>query len=83
MDKKFLSKVDNDENLILDNNEKISARKVYAQDLLADEAEDCTGAVTIHGNTLILSGDWIDRTGLAARTHENDTSEPGLILKLS
>ena len=63
--------------------EDISARKVYAQDLLADEAEDCTGAVTIHGNTLILSGDWIDRTGLAARTHENDTSEPGLILKLS
>lgn len=62
--------------------EDISARKVYAQDLLADEAEDCTASVTISGNTLILSGDWIRKTGLAARTHEKDTSEPGLILKL-
>lgn len=62
--------------------EDISGRKLYAQDLLADEAEDHTDSVTINGNTLTLSGEWINTVGLAARTHEKDTSEPGLILKL-
>ena len=60
----------------------ITGKRVFAQDLLEDEARDCTDAVTIQGRRLVLDGEWIRKIGLAARTHERDSSDPGLVLVL-
>jgi len=62
--------------------QNIEGKKVLMQDLLADEAEDCTDQVGISGDTLTLDGSLISRIGLAAKTHPGDISEPGLILQL-
>lgn len=60
----------------------LAGKRIFAQDLLEAEAHDCTDEVTIAGNKLILDGDWISRTGLAAKKHPNDSSDPGLVLIL-
>ncbi len=59
----------------------ITGKRVFAQDLLADSADDCTDHVKISGHHLILDGAWIQRTGLACSS-PGDTSEPGIVLQL-
>lgn len=61
----------------------IEGKRVYAQDLLADEASDCTADVVIAGDTLTLKGGWISEVGLAAKSNPADVSDPGLILQLA
>ena len=55
--------------------------KVWAQDLLADEAMDVTAEVTLAGNTLTIPGEVIDRIGTLAAS-EGDISAPGLVVEL-
>jgi hypothetical protein len=55
--------------------------QVWAQDLLADQAIDIKGAVTISGRTLSIPGDLIDRIG-TAENDEGDISLPGLVIRL-
>jgi len=59
----------------------ISNKKVWAQDLLADNAVDITKKVTIKDKTLIIPGKLIDEIGTSA-AHHGDISAPGLVLKL-
>jgi hypothetical protein len=54
---------------------------IWAQDLLADKAENIKGMVTVKGDTLTIPGDVIDRVGLAAGD-AGDLSVPGLVLRL-
>ncbi|MCP5534298.1 MAG: hypothetical protein H7A48_14100 [Akkermansiaceae bacterium] len=54
---------------------------VWAQDLLATESEDILPHLSVEGDTLVLSGDLIDRIGSAAAT-PGDRSAPGLVLRL-
>ena len=56
-----------------------SGTRIWAQDLAGDEAQDVTGKVKIDGKRLTLSGELIDKLGLAAAT-PNDVSDPGLVL---
>lgn len=58
----------------------IENKKIYAQDLAADEAEDITEKVAVSGNKITLSGEIIDRIGLTVK--EVDTELPGLIVKI-
>jgi hypothetical protein len=68
--------------LVLTFKEKLNpGSKVWAQDLLADQATDVTGQVKISGNTLTVSGDLIDEVGTSAGS-EGDTSAPGLVLQI-
>jgi len=68
--------------LTLEFDRDITGKRVFAQDLLENEAHDCTDEVKISGNKLILGGEWIDRTGFAARKDARDTSDPGAVLVL-
>ena len=56
-------------------------RRILAQDLAGDKASDITSRVVQKTNELTLSGDLIEKIGLAAAT-PGDISEPGLVLKL-
>ena len=56
--------------------------RVWAQDLLADSAQDIIHQVTIKGNTLTIPGELIDRIGTAAGD-QDDISEPGMALQLA
>lgn len=58
-----------------------AGKRVLAQDLLGDAAEDVTDQVVMGGGELKLSGEFIHRIGTAA-AHANDVSDPGLILKI-
>lgn len=55
---------------------------VWAQDLLADYAEDIKSHVTIDGNTLKIFGELIDIIGTSAGD-ESDISVPGMVLRLN
>jgi len=55
---------------------------VWAQDLLASEAVDISGRISIKGNTLTIQGDLIDEIGTSCND-EDDISAPGLVLRVS
>lgn len=67
--------------LVLEFVEPISISKLWAQDLLAENAVDILSKVEIDGNKMIISGDLIDKIGTQAGD-EGDISVPGLIIKL-
>ncbi len=67
--------------LTLSFQQDLTGKRVLAQDLLADKAEDITGRVQIDGCNLTLTGTLIDEIGLSAAT-EGDTSRPGLVLQI-
>ena len=56
-------------------------KHVWAQDLLADRAEDIRSLVSIEGDTLKIPGEVIDRIGTAAGD-PGDISAPGMVLRL-
>lgn len=59
----------------------IKAKRILAQDLAADHAEDIAGAVRMDGQSLYLPGHLVSKIGLQAATPD-DLSSPGMILKL-
>jgi len=69
------------ESLTLLGTEIPAGARFYAQDLLANEATDITSKLIITRNSIKLSGKLIEEVGLAAAS-ENDTSAPGLVLKI-
>jgi len=56
-------------------------KHVWAQDLLAEQAADIRGKVTIAGNTLSIPGELIDQIGTSAGD-EGDISAPGMVIRL-
>lgn len=54
---------------------------VWAQDLLAEQAEDIRSQIKVDGNNLIIPGTLIDRIGTSAGD-PGDISVPGLVLRL-
>lgn len=56
--------------------------KVWAQDLLADTADDITADVLFEANTLVIPGELIDRVGTSAGSG-GDISVPGLLLRIA
>ena len=56
-------------------------KKIWAQDLLAPQAEDIKSKVAIHGNTLTIPGALIAAIGTSAGD-AGDISTPGLLLRL-
>lgn len=69
------------QNLTLQFSQPIGNRRVLAQDLADNTATDITDLVTIKGNSLLLSGELINRIGLSAAS-PGDVSAPGLVLVL-
>ncbi len=59
-----------------------SVDHVWAQDLLAEEAEDILGKIKIDGKRLTIPGALIDRVGTSAGD-EGDISVPGMVLRLA
>jgi len=59
--------------------EPVEKRRILAQDLAGETAEDITHDVQRLGHRIIIPGAIIDRTGRAAQT-PGDPSEPGLLL---
>lgn len=55
---------------------------VWAQDLLAEKAEDIRSLVTISGNTITIPSKVIDRVGVSAGD-KGDISVPGLVIQLT
>lgn len=55
--------------------------RVYAQDLLADEAQDITAAVKHEGKELLLPGELLQKIGLS-HASPGDFSAPGLALAI-
>lgn len=60
--------------------EPISGR-VYVQDMMSDEAVDCTESCRIDGNRLSIDGDTLRLFGTSARSDE-DKAEPSFVLKI-
>lgn len=60
--------------------EPISGR-VYVQDMMSDEAVDCTENCRIDGNRLSIDGDTLRLFGTSARSDE-DKAEPSFVLKI-
>lgn len=58
-----------------------SGKTILAQDLAGDSAVNITRLVTLSGSGLIISGDVISTIGTLSQ-QEDDTSEPGLVLKI-
>jgi len=58
-----------------------AARRVWAQDLLADRAVEITSRVVFDGKTMVVPGAVIDEVGTAAGS-EGDISAPGLMLQV-
>ena len=54
---------------------------VWAQDLLANHAEDITSQITIENNKLTIPGKLIDKIGTSAGD-KDDESAPGLVIRL-
>ncbi len=67
--------------LIISFDKKCTAEKILAQDLAGDISYDITELVKITDNRAVIPGDLIHEIGTSAQD-ENDTSEPGLIIKL-
>lgn len=59
----------------------LEGASVKVQDLKGKEAYDITALVKMHGDTLTLDGNLIERIGTSAQTSD-DTSEPGMLLKI-
>jgi hypothetical protein len=59
----------------------VSGRTILAQDILANQATDITSRVTIHGNTITLPGNLIDRIGLE-KASPGDKSDPGMVISI-
>ena len=57
----------------------IEGKRIYAQDLAEDRAEDITACVRAEGNRLFISGEILNRIGMAA---QSDESDPGLVVCL-
>jgi hypothetical protein len=55
--------------------------RIFAQDLIAEEATDITSMVEITKNSIVISGKVIENIGLASAS-KNDTSAPGMVLKV-
>lgn len=60
----------------------VGGKKIWAQDLLDDEARDITSRVRLSGDTLTIPGQVIHEIGLRGRTRPDDTSAPGLVMAL-
>lgn len=56
--------------------------RVWAQDLLADEAQDITSRIAIEQNAITIEGGLIDDIGLSSG-QPDDPSDPGLVLRLA
>ena len=67
--------------LTIDFGENIEGKKIFAQDLLGDTAEDVTERVEISKNKVYISGENLRLFGTAARPTEEQT-EPSLLIKL-
>ena len=59
----------------------VSDKKVFAQDLAADTAEEITDVCAVSGREITVSGDVLDRIGTSANT-DGDNSAPGLVITL-
>jgi hypothetical protein len=67
--------------LILEFDEAIMADKIWAQDLLAEEATDIKSEIKIKENKLFIPGELIDKIG-TSEGDKGDISVPGMVLKL-
>ena len=67
--------------LTIDFGENIEGKKIFAQDLLGDTAEEVTERVEISKNKVYISGENLRLFGTAARPTEEQT-EPSLLIKL-
>ena len=65
--------------LTINFDDTISAKKIYAQDLAGEAAQDITSLVMVDNNRLVISGKLITKIGLENAT-SGDLSEPGLVL---
>jgi hypothetical protein len=55
--------------------------KIYGQDLAGDTAINITDMVQIRSGQIVIPGEIIQMTGLAAAT-KGDLSEPGMVMKI-
>ena len=60
----------------------VNPKNIWAQDLLAESANDILSKVKIDGNTISIPGELIDEIGTSAGD-EGDISAPGMVLKLA
>lgn len=60
----------------------MSGRTILAQDILADQAKDITGQVTIKGHTITLPGNLIEHIGLEKASF-GDKSDPGMVISIA
>lgn len=67
--------------LKIDFGENIEGKKVFAQDMLSDEAVEITDKVEIKGESLYISGENLRLFGSYSRP-TNEQTDPSLILKL-
>ena len=67
--------------LTLTFNQSLAGQTVWAQDLLADAAQDITARVTISGNSITIPGELIREIG-TSQNPAGDPSEPGLVLQI-
>jgi hypothetical protein len=65
--------------LVLKLSRPLGKKRVWAQDLAADEAEDITDRVQIQESAIILSGALIEEIGLS-RASKGDISPPAMVL---
>ena len=56
-------------------------KRIWAQDLLAEQAVDILPEIVVKGDTITIPGTLIDRIGTAARD-DGDISVPGLVIRL-
>jgi hypothetical protein len=68
--------------LILMFDSDITNKTIWAQDLLANTAEDVTKQVSLEGNTLIIPGVLIDKIGTSCNPMGNNC-EPGLVVQIN
>lgn len=67
--------------LIIEYDQAINAKYLWAQDLLAEQAIDIKSEVKIEQNRIIIAGELIDEIGTKA-SDEGDISVPGMVLKI-
>jgi hypothetical protein len=60
----------------------LGGRRVWAQDLAGDKAEDVTGRVARTGEGLLFAGELLEELGLTAAT-PGDRSAPGLVIRMT
>lgn len=58
---------------------KSKPKAIWAQDLASEKSENIIDQVRVDGGVVTLSGELIDRIGLAA-AHKGDVSDPGLVI---